>query len=374
MHINEILNLAVDIEASDIHITVGTPVIMRVDGILLKITEITDRKQVVDFLNDFPAWKEIIDGDMSSSLIKQLFKDNKKHDEYLNKRNYDFAYETDNGLRFRVNSFFQKNNQAVVLRVLPKKIPDIKELFSFFPEMIITLYRFAQLPYGLVLVTGPTGSGKSTTLASLINYINEKYHKHIITLEDPIEYLHFHKNSEVNQREIGTDVLSFAEGLRAALREDPDVILVGEMRDPETISTALEAARTGHLVLSTLHTNTAAETIDRIINVFPPEQQNNIRIDLAEVLQGVISQQLLKRKEGNGRILAAEILVVNSSIRALIREGKIHQINSMIQTGKDDGMILMAKSLSELIKKGLITMEAAKEKVSDEKMLGRYFG
>jgi twitching motility protein PilT len=374
LYIDEILNLAVAIGASDIHITVGTPVMMRLDGTLLKITEITNRKETVNFLNDFPEWKETIDGNMSSFLIKQLFKEDKKYDEYLKKRNYDFAYETESGLRFRVNSFFQKNNQAVILRALPKKIPGIKELFSFFPEMMMTLYRFAQLPYGLVLVTGPTGSGKSTTLASLINYINENYHKHIITLEDPIEYLHFHKKSEVNQREIGADVLSFAEGLRAALREDPDVILVGEMRDPETISTALEAARTGHLVLSTLHTNTAAETIDRIINVFPPEQQNNIRTDLAEVLQGVISQQLLKKKEGNGRVLAAEILVVNSSIRALIREGKIHQINSAIQTGRDDGMILMAKSLSELIKKGLITMEAAKEKISDEKMLGRYFG
>ena len=374
MHIDEVLNLAVKIGASDIHITVGTPVIMRLDGALLKITEITDREQVISFLNDFPEWKETIDNNMSSFLIKQLFKDSKKYDEYLNKRNYDFAYETDNGLRFRVNSFFQKNNQAAVLRVLPRRIPDIKELFSFFPEMMMTLYRFAQLPYGLVLVTGPTGSGKSTTLAALINYINERYRKHIITLEDPIEYLHHHKNSIINQREVGTDVLSFAEGLRAALREDPDVILVGEMRDAETISTALEAARTGHLVLSTLHTNTAAETIDRIINVFPPEQQNNIRTDLAEVLQGVISQQLLKRREGNGRVLAAEILVVNSSVRALIREGKIHQINSAIQTGRDDGMILMAKSLSELIKKGLITIEAAKEKIGDEKMLGRYFG
>lgn len=374
MHIDEILNLAVKIGASDIHITVGTPVTMRLDGTLLKITEITDKEQVASFLNDFPEWKEIIDGNKSAFLVQQLFKDDKKHNEYLTRKNYDFAYETDSGLRFRVNSFFQKNNQAAVLRVLPKQIPDIKELFSFFPEMMMTLYRFAQLPYGLVLVTGPTGSGKSTTLAALINYINERYRKHIITLEDPIEYVHYHKNSIINQREVGTDVLSFAEGLKAALREDPDVILVGEMRDPETISTALEAARTGHLVLSTLHTNTAAETIDRIINVFPPEQQNNIRTDLAEVLQGVISQQLLKRKEGNGRVLAAEILVVNSSIRALIREGKIHQINSAIQTGRDEGMILMAKSLSELIKKGLITMEAAKEKIGDEKMLGRYFG
>jgi len=374
LHIDEVLNLAVKIGASDIHITVGTPVTMRLDGTLLKITEITDKEQVASFLNDFPEWKEIIDGNKSAFLVQQLFKDDKKHNEYLTRKNYDFAYETDSGLRFRVNSFFQKNNQAAVLRVLPKQIPDIKELFSFFPEMMMTLYRFAQLPYGLVLVTGPTGSGKSTTLAALINYINERYRKHIITLEDPIEYVHYHKNSIINQREVGTDVLSFAEGLKAALREDPDVILVGEMRDPETISTALEAARTGHLVLSTLHTNTAAETIDRIINVFPPEQQNNIRTDLAEVLQGVISQQLLKRKEGNGRVLAAEILVVNSSIRALIREGKIHQINSAIQTGRDEGMILMAKSLSELIKKGLITMEAAKEKIGDEKMLGRYFG
>lgn len=374
MHIDEILNLAVKIGASDIHITVGTPVTMRLDGTLLKITEITDKEQVASFLNDFPEWKEIIDGNKSAFLVQQLFKDDKKHNEYLTRKNYDFAYETDSGLRFRVNSFFQKNNQAAVLRVLPKQIPDIKELFSFFPEMMMTLYRFAQLPYGLVLVTGPTGSGKSTTLAALINYINERYRKHIITLEDPIEYVHYHKNSIINQREVGTDVLSFAEGLKAALREDPDVILVGEMRDPETISTALEAARTGHLVLSTLHTNTAAETIDRIINVFPPEQQNNIRTDLAEVLQGVISQQLLKRKEGNGRVLAAEILVVNSSIRALIREGKIHQINSAIQTGRDEGMILMAKSLSELIKRGLITMEAAKEKISDEKILQRYFG
>ncbi|SHF42639.1 twitching motility protein PilT [Caldanaerobius fijiensis DSM 17918] len=374
MHIDEILNLAVETGTSDIHITVGVPPMLRIDGLLLKITEICGRDAVINFLRKFPEWGKSVDENTAQFLIKQLFKDDKRYREYVNGKNCDFAYETENGLRFRVNTFFQKGKQAVVLRVLPKKIPEIKELFAAFPEMMMTLYRFAQLPYGLVLITGPTGSGKSTTLAALINYINEKYHKHIITLEDPIEYLHHHKNSEINQREVGTDVMSFADGLRAALREDPDVILVGEMRDPETIATALEAARTGHLVLSTLHTNTAAETIDRIINVFPPEQQNNIRTDLAEVLQGVISQQLLRRKEGNGRVLAAEILVVTPPIKSFIRDGKTHQINNAIQTGRDEGMILMAKSLSELIKRGLITMEAAKEKISDEKMLERYFG
>jgi twitching motility protein PilT len=241
------------------------------------------------------------------------------------------------------------------------------------PVAVNTMCRFARLPHGLILVTGPTGSGKSTTLATIVDHINQIYRKHIITMEDPIEYVHQHNKSVINQREIGRDVLSFPDGLRAALREDPDVILIGEMRDLETVEIALQAAKTGHLVLSTLHTGSAAETIERIISMFPGERQAVARLDLADALQGVISQQLVRGKNG-GRVPVMEILVLTPAVRNLIREGKSHHILTAIQTGGSEGMIIMEKSLSELIRAGLVDEEVVREKVLNQKLLAEYTG
>jgi len=221
-------------------------------------------------------------------------------------------------------------------------------------------------------VTGPTGSGKSTTLAAMVDHVNRTSERHVITLEDPIEYLHRHGRGVVNQREVGEDVESFAEGLRAALREDPDVILVGEMRDLETIATAITAAETGHLVLSTLHTNTAAETVERVVDVFLPHQQQQVRVQLAGVLQGVLSQQLLPRKDGRGRVCAVEVLVATHAVRSLIREGKTHQIPSAIQTGASEGMVPMDRALADLVLAGLVSREDAEERAVDPKLFARY--
>ena len=262
--------------------------------------------------------------------------------------------------RFRVIAFRQRDATALVLRVVAENVPTFEQLRL--PDVLKTL---AGKTRGLVLVTGPTGSGKSTTLAAMINLINEKRSCHIITLEDPIEYLHRHNRSIVNQREVNSDTRSFANGLRAALREDPDVILVGEMRDMETISIAITAAETGHLVFATLHTSDAAQTVDRIIDVFPPFQQQQVRIQLSMTLQGIVAQQLLPRIDGRGRVAAMEILVANPAIRNLIREGKSHQILSVIQTGAKAGMQSMDMSLRELSRKGMVTFEEALMRASD---------
>jgi twitching motility protein PilT len=268
----------------------------------------------------------------------------------------DMSYGIPNLSRYRVNIFKQKGNVSLTIRLIPTKIPAMEALGL--PAMA---EEFAKKPQGLLLVTGPTGSGKSTTLAAIIDYINRTRGDHIITLEDPIEFVHPHKASIVNQREIGVDTESFTSGLRAALRQDPDVILVGEMRDLETISIAITAAETGHLVFGTLHTADAPQTIDRIIDVFPPEAQQQIRVQLASVLLGVMAQRLLPTMDGNGRVAAIEVLVNTPAIANLIRSEKVHQIRSVLQTGKAQGMQTMDMALRDLLQKRLITVDAAKE-------------
>lgn len=327
-----IMEYAVEQRASDIHITAGKPVVIRVDGELVETgSKIMKSKDV-------------------EALAYPLFRENARLSEEFDKNGeIDFACSLESEGRFRVNVFHQRGSVAMVMRLLPFTIPTPEELGL--PECV---KEFCHLQRGLVLVTGATGTGKSTTLASLIDLINKNYKKHIITLEDPIEYLHTHEKSIVNQRELGSDTVSYANALRAALRQDPDVILVGEMRDLDTISTAITAAETGHLVFSTLHTNSAAATIDRIVDVFPPHQQQQIRVQLAGVLEGVISQQLIHEDKESGRVAAFEIMIANPAIRNLIRENKTFQIVSQIQTNKKLGMQTMDDALFNLYMKGKI--------------------
>jgi twitching motility protein PilT len=275
-------------------------------------------------------------------------------EEFIQKGQTDFAYAISGVGRFRVNVFRQRGTLASVMRILPFTIPE-PDLLGI-PKEVIEMTSHKR---GLVLVTGPTGSGKSTTLASLIEVINRNYPYHIITLEDPIEYLHHHEKSIVNQREIGSDSGDYSQALRAALRQDPDVILVGEMRDLETISTAITAAETGHLVFSTLHTIGADKTIDRVIDVFPPNQQQQIRIQLAAVLECVVSQQLIKKADGSGRVAALEVLFANNAIRNLIREGKTYQIPSIMQTSRRLGMQTMDDAIYDLFMRRIIDAESA---------------
>ena len=333
--LDEILQEAVDRHASDIHITAGRPVIFRIDGDLR------------------PLDGDKLTPEQIEELVVPLFADNDRLVETMEKTGeIDFAHSLYGRGRFRVNVFKQRGTLAMVMRLLPFKIPAPREL-----GLPASVQELCQRKRGLVLVTGATGSGKSTTLASLINMINKTYSKHIITMEDPIEYLHRHEKSIVNQREIGDDTESYAGALRAALREDPDVILVGEMRDLETIQTAITAAETGHLVFSTLHTNSAADTINRVIDVFPPHQQQQIRVQLASVIECVISQQLLPIQTGSGRVAAFEVMMGTSAVRNLIREGKAFQIPSMIQTSKKQGMQSMDDALYNLYIGGLISAE-----------------
>ncbi|RDY32031.1 type IV pilus twitching motility protein PilT [Lachnotalea glycerini] len=335
MKLDNLIKEAMGKGGSDIHLTTGRPPTFRVDGILVlfndeKLTSL-DIEEVVD---------EIVHGDQKTILQKT--------------GEVDFAYSVAGIGRFRVNVFTQRGSYAMALRLLPFEIPSPKKLGI--PESVVEMVNKKR---GLVLVTGATGSGKSTTLASLINEINQKYAYHIITLEDPIEYLHKHNKSIVNQREIGTDTKSYANALRAALRQDPDVILVGEMRDLDTISIAVTAAETGHLVFSTLHTMGAANTIERIIDVFPPYQQQQIRIQLSTVLECVVCQQLIPTDDGMGRVAAFEVMLANSAIRNLIRETKTFQIPSTIQTAKKSGMQLMDDALYDLFIEGRISKEMA---------------
>lgn len=322
-------------KASDIHITVGIPPVFRVNGDLI-------------YYND-----EKVTPDITSMLAYSLMEPKLKahFDEY---GEVDFAYAIPSIGRFRVNAYRQRGSIAIALRMVGSEIPDPVKL-GLSPS-VIDLYKKKR---GLILVTGPTGSGKSTTLASIIGLINKTRKCHIITLEDPIEYLHTHDKSIVNQREMGLDSLSYSNALRAALRQDPDVILVGEMRDLETISIAVTAAETGHLVLSTLHTTGAVSTIDRIIDVFPPHQQQQIRVQLASVLQAIISQQLLPTMDGRGRVAAFEVLHMNSAVRNLIRENKSHQIMSIMQTNRRIGMQTMDDALYDLLKASIISREQA---------------
>ena len=334
MAVEEILARAKEAGASDVHITVGIPPKMRVNGDLLTMEG--DRLMPADTLE--------IAAQVMNEKQQQRFEENGE---------CDMSFAIAGQGRYRVNIYKQRGSIAMAFRLVDTKVPSAESLGV--PQSVIDLY---QKKRGLVLVTGPTGSGKSTTLASLIDKINNNIEAHVITLEDPIEYLHSHNRSIVNQREIGLDSLSYAHALRAALREDPDVILVGEMRDFETISVAITAAETGHLVISTLHTVGAANTIDRIIDSFPPAQQEQVRAQLSMVMQAVVSQQLIPKVEG-GVVPAFEVMFFNNAIRNLIRESKIHQIDNIIATSQEEGMITMDNSIIKLFREGKISKENA---------------
>lgn len=347
-NINDLLIDAIERKASDLHLTVGLPPMMRLNGDLVPI-----RDYVMTPHHTEAACLAMI---------------NTRHREILaEKGEIDFSYHIANVGRFRVNIYRQRKSLGIAIRIIMTHIPTLDGLN--FPDVIKDL---ALKPRGLVLVTGPTGSGKSTTLAAMVDYINNNRKCHILTLEDPIEYLHRHRLAMINQREIGDDSLTFGSGLRSALREDPDVILVGEMRDLETISTAISAAETGHLVLSTLHTPSATQTIDRIIDVFPPYQQTQMRIQLASVIQGIISQQLLPTADGLGRVAALEIMLASDAIRNMIRDSKVHQIQSYLQTSIKQGMLPMDYSLAVLLRHSQISSETAFTYCREHDMLQRY--
>ncbi|KKL53388.1 hypothetical protein LCGC14_2275940 [marine sediment metagenome] len=337
-------------EASDLHITTGVPPMLRLDGDLMPLNDIVLKP------ND------------TKTLIYSIL--NEAHREKLERNlELDLSYSVPGKSRFRVNVYHQRGSIAAAFRVIPEHILTFKEL-----NLPPLLEELTKKPRGLIIVTGPTGTGKTTTLATMIDAINERDLKHIITIEDPIEYLHNHKKSMVNQREVGEDTKSFANALKYALREDPDVILLGEMRDVETISAAITAAETGHLVLATLHTQDAPQTIDRIIDVFPPHQQEQIRVQLASSLQGIIAQQLLPLKGAKGRIPAIEMLVATPAVRNIIRDAKTHLLYNAMQTGQKDGMKSLDQALSELYKQGKISLESALIKANDAVHMKKIIG
>jgi len=344
--IDVLLDYVCSHNATDLHIGVGAKPLMRVGSILEAVPDTS------------PVLPPVVE-----AYVRGLV-DDKQMETLLEHGDIDFSFSRPGLGRFRANVYKQRNTFGIAIRSLPFVIPSFDSLAL--PQIIKT---FARRSKGLVLSTGPTGSGKTTTLASIIDIINNERQCHIITIEDPIEYLHKHKQSLVGQREVGSDTKSFSNALRAALREDPDVIMVGEMRDPETIAIALTAAETGHLVFSTLHTVSAAMTIDRIIDVFPPNQQNQIKSQLATVLEGVVTQQMIPKKDGTGVVVAFEVMVVNNAIRNLIREGKPYQINSIIQTSTNIGMQTMESSLADLVTSGVISQDDAILRVSDQQLL-----
>lgn len=340
-NIDEIIVYARKNNCSDIHLTSKLSPVFRKNGDI--------------FVSDM----KVENGEIENIILSML---NKKQKEYVNsKKDLDFCYTLQSGARQRVNVYHQRKELCSAIRILNDEIPSFESL-----KLPSAIQRLSNEPRGLILVTGPTGSGKSTTLAAIIDYINSTRKSHILTIEDPIEYMHNHKKSIVHQREIGDDVESFSGALRSALREDPDVILVGEMRDLETISSAITAAETGHLVLSTLHTTGAANTIDRIIDVFPSHSQSQIRTQLASVLKGVITQQLIPTVDGGGRIGSFEIMLGTDAVLNLIRENKCHQINSVLQTGIKDGMCTLNWSLAQLVSKNIVSMDEALKRVSDK--------
>ncbi len=342
MDIAELLSFSVKNKASDLHLSAGLPPMIRVDGDMRRINvppleHRTVHSLVYDIMND---------------------KQRKDYEEFLET---DFSFEIPGVARFRVNAFNQKRGAGAVFRTIPSKVLSLEELHC--PEVF---KEIVDVPRGLVLVTGPTGSGKSTTLAAMMDYINDTRYEHILTIEDPIEFVHLSKKCLVNQREVHKDTLGFSEALRSALREDPDIILVGEMRDLETIRLALTAAETGHLVFGTLHTTSAAKTINRIIDVFPAAEKSMVRSMLSESLRAVIAQSLLKKIGGAGRVAAYEIMVGTPAIRNLIREDKVAQMYSAIQTGQAHGMLTLDQNLQDLMKKGLITRADAKSRAQNK--------
>lgn len=347
VRIENLLQEVIDKDASDLHLQVGLQPMLRVDGSLTAA-------------NDSPP----LDEEMVENLIYSILDDEQK--QILDKdKELDFSFAFGELGRFRVNAFHERGNLAAALRLIPSDIRSIDELGL--PKV---MNKFTEYPRGLVLVTGPTGSGKSTTLAAMIDKINAERAVHIITIEDPIEYTHQNQQSVLVQREVHYDTYSFAAALRSSLRQDPDVVLIGEMRDLETIATAITIAETGHLVFATLHTNSASQSIDRIIDVFPPHQQQQIRVQMAAILQGVCSQRLVPAI-GGGRIPAAEVLVANSAVRNIVREGKTHQLDSVIQTGAEQGMQSLDKTMVNLVRGGKITYEEAKNYANDLEELDR---
>jgi twitching motility protein PilT len=346
----DILLETIRLDASDLHISVGSPPAVRVRGDLKRL--------------DYP---EMSSQDTREIIYTILSNDQRKRLE--TDWQVDLSYTVPGQARFRVNAYIQRGAIGAAFRLIPSVIRSVEELGL--PSVV---HEFVKKPRGFVLVTGPTGSGKSTSLAAMIDEINQQRHDHIMTIEDPIEFLHRHKNCIVNQRELGTDAPSFALALRAALRQDPDVILVGEMRDLETISTALTAAETGHLVFATLHTQDTPQTVDRIIDVFPPHQQQQVRVQLATALQAIMTQQLLPTADGSGRVAACEVLSMTPAVRNLIREGKTHQIYSVLQTSAAAGMQSMDSALAQLVRQGKITRQLAESRASVPEELNRLMG
>ncbi|MDQ3590488.1 MAG: type IV pilus twitching motility protein PilT [Actinomycetota bacterium] len=348
--LNDYLFDAIRLEASDLHVTVGLPPTVRVRGEVQPL--------------DYPPFTPNVTRELIYDILS-----NDQRQRLENDWELDFSYTLPRTARFRVNVYFQKGSLGAAFRTIPHEIKSLHELGL--PKVV---EEMTEKPRGLVLVTGPTGSGKSTTLASMIDRINETRSEHIMSVEDPIEFLHQHKKCIVNQREVNQDTKSFVQALKHVLRQDPDVILVGEMRDLETISLAVTAAETGHLVFGTLHTQDAPQTVDRVIDVFPPHQQHQVRAQFANALQGVIAQTLIPRRDGEGRVVACEVLVPTPGVRNLIREGKNHQIYSAMQTGGKYGMQTMDAALVELVRRGLISREEAERRSSNPEELRRLAG
>lgn len=330
---DELLITAMKMKASDIHMTVAVPPVFRVHGVLRR------------------HQSENLTPDDTEQMAKTILSE-KLWERFKEIGEVDLSYSIPGVSRFRINVYHQRGCVSLAVRVVPRNVPTLEDL-----DLPDVLKILSGKPQGLLLVTGPTGSGKSTTLAAMIHHMNTSMQRHIITLEDPIEYLHKHNQCIIDQREVGLDTDNFANGLRACLRQDPDVILVGELRDLETISTAITAAETGHLVLATLHTSSASQTIDRIVDVFPAEQQPQIRIQLASVLTAVLSQRLVRRADGQGRKALTELLISTSAIKNLIRNGKMHQIPSVMQTSRDQGMHTMDMSIRKMVASGIVTMD-----------------
>jgi twitching motility protein PilT len=347
----ELLLKVVQANASDMHLTPGVPPVVRTRGRIVH-------------LDEYPP----LTPQQTRDIVMNMLNDAQRK-RFENDLQVDLSYAVPDKARFRVNCYFQRGAISAAFRLIPAEILGLDEL-----GLPLVIEEFAHKPRGFVLVTGPTGSGKSTTLAALVDLINRTREEHILTIEDPIEFLHFHKKCIVNQREVGTDAEDFAKALKSALRQDPDVILVGEMRDLETISTALTAAETGHLVFATLHTQSTAQTVDRIVDVFPPHQQQQVRMQLSVGLQGIITQQLLPTADGSGRTVACEVLVPTPAVRNLIREGKTHQIYSALQTSGALGMQTMDAHLAQLVRMGKITRAMAQQRASIPEELKRLLG